>query len=95
MCYEGFLVGLSCLLISLVARSNETLVVRRGVRVPPPRNWGEECVSKSFSVFFYREHFMGVLQRGRAIRGMSMQLCQEFDSTRGFPGEDIGRHICW
>jgi len=87
---DDLLVVSACLIFLLVERSKETLVVLYGVRVPLWHNGGEECVSNEVFAVFYRWGSSGFQWGGRAIRKETKQESREFDSTRGFPGEDIG-----
>ena len=84
---EGLLVGFTCLFFALVERSNETLGKGHDVRGPLPYLWGEECVRR-FSTFSALGNWQRFLRRGRTIRARDSQHW-EFDSTRGYPGEDI------
>ena len=89
MGYEGFLVVLKCLQFFAV-RSTESLAVQYGVVVPLLYFWGEECVSKEFSVFTIAGGAaMGFPRGGRTTRKESRYQFRNFDSTRGYPGEDI------
>ena len=73
-------------------RSTEFLKVQHGVVIPLLFLWEEECVSpKEFSVFAVAGRAAAAFYRGG--RGA---MCKErkhktrnFDSTRGYPGEDI------
>ena len=91
MRYEGFLVLLMGLRI-YVARSKETCVTWYGVVVPLLRYMGEECVSKAFSVSNVVGRAAAVFLRGgRATRKerKHQTFSRNFDSTKGYPGEDI------
>ena len=91
MSYEGFLVVLKCLQFFTV-RSTESLEVRYGVVVPLLHIWGEECVSKEFPVFIVAGGAVtGFPRGGRATRKESKYQSRNFDSTRGYPGEDIAQ----
>ena len=91
MSYEGFLVLLMGLRF-YVARSKETCVTWHGVVVPLLRYMGEECVSKAFSASNVVGRAAAVfLWGGRATRKerKHQTFSRNFDSTKGYPGEDI------
>ena len=89
MGYEGFLVVLKCLQLFAV-RSTESLAMQYGVAVPLLQFWGEECVSNEFSAFtVVGRAATGFPRGGRTTRNESEYQSRNFDSTRGFPGEDI------
>ena len=89
MSYEGFLVVLRCLQFFAV-RSKESLALQHGVVVPLLYFWEEECVSKEFFVFTVAGGAVaGFPRRGRTTRKWSRHQFRDFDSTRGYPGEDI------
>ena len=80
---------LKCLQFFAV-RSTESLEVRYGVVVPLLHIWGEECVSKEFPVFIVAGGAVtGFPRGGRSTRKESKYQSWNFDSTRGYPGEDI------
>ena len=86
--YEGFLVVLTCLLF-IIVRSKESLRTFHGMGVPLRRFWGEERAAKESSVFTVVGAAMIVFQqRGRAAYIKNRQEDREFDSTKGYPGED-------
>ena len=89
MQYEGFLVDLTCLLFAIVI-SKESLVKQHGVRVPLLQFWGEERVSKESFAFYVIGAAAAVFsRRGRtAYAKRRQEKYREFDSTKGYPGED-------
>ena len=89
MAYEGLLIVLKCLQFFAV-RSTEFLEMRHGVVVPLSCFREEECVSKEFSVFAVAGGAVAAfLWGGRTTRKESKYQARNFDSTRGYPGEDI------
>ena len=88
MQYEDFLVVLTCLLFA-VGRSKESLRKLHGMGVPLLRSWGEERVSKESSVFYVVGAAMTIFPReGRTALAKRKQGDRDFDSTKGYPGED-------
>ena len=88
MQYDDFLVVLICLLFVFV-RLTESLRMLHGVRVPLLRSWGEERVAKESPVFYVVGAAITVFSReGRTAYTKRRQEDREFDSTKGFPGED-------
>ena len=90
MGYEGLFVVSMCLL-TFVERFKETRVMYYGVAVPLLHNSGEKCASYEFPVFCVVGGATTLFPRGgRATQNESKHLLsRDFDSTRGFPGEDI------
>ena len=91
MGYEGPLVVSRCLLY-FVARFNESRLVQYGVGVPLLCSPGEKCASKAISVFYIVGGAAVVLSRGgRVTQNQSKHFnsSRDFDTTMGFPGEDI------
>ena len=90
MAYEGLLVVLKCLQFFAV-RSTEFLEMRHGVVVVPLSCFREEeCVSKEFSVFAVVGGAVAAfLWGGRTTRKESKCQARNFDSIRGYPGEDV------
>ena len=88
MVCEDLLVVFTFLLF-LIARSKETLSARYGVRGPLLCRKGEECAAKVNCVFVLMGQHRHFLRGGRATFKKSRETIREFDSTRGFPGEDI------
>ena len=85
--YEGVLVVLTCLLFAIV-RSKESPRTLHGMGVPLLRSWGEERVSKEFPVFYVVGAATTVSQEGRTTYAKRRQGDRDFDSTKGYPGED-------
>ena len=57
--------------------------------VPLLRSWGEERVSKESSVFYVVGAAMTIFPReGRTALAKRKQGDRDFDSTKGYPGED-------
>ena len=95
MDYEGRLVVLMCL-FSFVVRSKESWVLQQGMGGPLLQLLGEECVAKVFSAFIVAGGAAASFPRGgRATRSASRQQHRNFDSTKGYPGEDISPTICY
>ena len=91
MSYEGFLVLLMCWRF-FVVRSNETSVAWHGVVVPLLRYMGEECVWNKSLFFAVAGRAAKAFSRGgRATRKdrKHQTFSRNFDSTKGYPGEDI------
>ena len=82
---EGFLVGLNCL-VFLVERLKESLTSLHAVGVPLGRSWGEKCVSNES--FGSTAGGVGVLTRGGRTTHKEKRQTRDFDSTKGYPGED-------
>ena len=90
MVYEGLLVVLKSLQF-FAERSTEFLKVQHGVVVPLLCFWEEECVTKEFPVFVVSGGAAtAFLRGGRAMRKESKYQARNFDSIRGYPGEDHG-----
>ena len=86
MTSDGFLVVLN-ILFFLVVRPKESLDLLQGMGVPLQQNWGEGWVAKEISVYTFVGGATKANQGGRPTlekRGVKW----EFDSTKGFPGED-------
>ena len=95
MDYEGLLVVLICL-FSFVERSKEFQALQHGMGGPLLRFLDEECASNEFSVFIVAGGAVASFPRGgRATRSASRQQHRNFDSTKGYPGEDISPTICY
>ena len=84
---ESFLVVLTCLLFAIV-RSKESPRTLHGMGVPLLRSWGEERASKEFPVFYVVGAATTVSQEGRTAYAKRRQGDRDFDSTKGYPGED-------
>ena len=86
---DDVLVAFCCLLFT-IARSKKTPDIQHDVGGPLLCGWGEECAAKSYCVFeLMGEHRQYFRRGGRATSVKSLQLIRDFDSTRGYPGEDI------
>ena len=85
--YEALLVVSFCLLFA-IARSNETLTIWQGVRGPLLSGRGDECAAKENCVFVPVGEHWHFSRGGRATSAKSSRTW-DFDSTRGYPGEDI------
>ena len=91
MDYEDLFVLLMCLLF-YVARSKESRVVQKGVRVPLLHRWGGECASKEVPTFTDTGRAVpGFPWGGRATQKENRfkHFSRNFDNTKGYPGQDI------
>ena len=91
MGYEGLLVASRCLLC-FVGRFKEFRIAHYGVGGPLLCRSEDECASKEFLVFYIVGGAAVVLSRGgRATQKQNKHLnfSRDFDTTMGFPGEDI------
>ena len=84
---EDFLVALFCL-FATIERLKEIRAVQHGVVGPLLTGLEEERVKNSlvFVLLMVRQQF---LRGGRAVSAASKRKNREYDSTKGFPGEDI------
>ena len=81
---EGLAVFFAVLQFFCVEK-NRWLCSRHVMGGPLPRAKFEERVPKAISVVSAGDGKLVGMQRGRAVRGK----CKTFDSTKGFPGEDV------
>ena len=90
MNYEGRLVVSICLL-SFVVKSKEFWSLQHGMGGPLLQLLGEECVAKRNSRFYCSWGSSSEFFAGRTghTRNASRQQPWDFDSTRGYPGEDV------
>ena len=86
MCFEEFLVVLNCCLFS-VERLKESLVLKNGMGVPLFQNRAEGWMQKEILVEYVAGQSTKETLGGRSILEKRRQNW-EFDSTKGFPGED-------
>ena len=82
--FEGLAVFFTALQFSCVER-NRWLIVGDVVAGPLSRGWLEERVLKEILAVDVGCGRLVEAQRGRAVR----RKCRVFDSTKGFPGEDV------
>ena len=85
VCREDFLVASICLLIFVVARPKETSTILHG---PLWNYWGEGCVANERFVYVLSGERRDLLTSGRATCEINDRDNREFDSTKGYPGED-------
>lgn len=85
MSFEGLVVFFCCLELIRIVRSKVSLLMRHIVAVSMTCVWGEERVSKEFLILL----FCGGA-RTESLGGRTA-FCKksQFDSTKGYPGEDV------
>ena len=88
MCREDFLVASICSLFFAVERPKETLIILHDMGGPLRNFWREGCVANESFVFVSSGERRGLLRSGRATCERSGRDTREFDSTKGYPGED-------
>ena len=89
MQYEDLLVAFCCLFV-VIERSKEIYAVQQGVVGPLLPCLEEECVAKEpYAFSLLGQQWCFLMLGGRASSTTSIQKPWEFDTTRGFPGEDI------
>ena len=86
MSFEDLAVLFCWLELCRVVRSKVTPFARQIVAVSMTRAWGEERVTKEFLRMF----FCGGARISR-LGGRALAFCKtrQFDSTKGYPGEDV------
>ena len=85
MCREDFLVASICLLCFAVERPKEVLHDMGG---PLWIFFGEGCVANKRFVFVLSGERWYLLRSGRTTCERNGRDVREFDSTKGYPGED-------
>ena len=85
---EDLLVLFICLFLFAVERPNETSTISHGMGGPLRDYWGEGCVAKESFVFVLSGERQDLLRSGRATCKRNGGDNREFDSTKGYPGED-------
>ena len=88
MCREDFLVASICLLCFAVERPKETLIVLHDMGGPLWIFFGEGCVANENFVFVLSGERRDLLRSGRSTCEKNGRDVREFDSTKGYPGED-------
>jgi len=82
--FEGLAVFFVVLQIFYIEK-NRWPIVRNVVAGPLSRGWFEERVSKEIFIVIVGSGALTATKRGRAV----CRKCRVFDSTKGFPGEDV------
>ena len=90
---EDLLVGFICLFHFTVERPNETLTIWHDMGGPLRDYWGEGCAANESFVFVLSGERQDLLRSGRATCERNGGDTREFDSTKGYPGED-GKMQC-
>ena len=92
MCIEDLLVVL-CFSLLPVVKLKETLGWQQTVVVSLLQNWGEKLVANENTSRYVAGAAAAEACRGRTALGKSGRH-QEFNPTRGYPGQDILFHSC-